>query len=130
MNSINAIIKELNVKVVCSPLLDKKGYCVELLNIIVINSNLSEQQQKNVLLHELGHIAKQRHEANLYSKTEAMRLKMEHEANEFMVNKIVNDYISNTGVEISDVNYQNFAINNSIDASLVKDVLKKKYNLH
>lgn len=93
---------------------------------VYINSELNEQQQKIVLLHELGHIAKQRDEKCLYDRTINMKLKMEYGANRFMIKYLFHNYIDFTGDEPRSVNYLEFMRQNDIpsrDENIVKEVI-------
>ena len=49
--------------------------------VIYIDTKLTETQQKTVLIHELGHLAKQRDEKELYDVTISMKMKMEGQKN-------------------------------------------------
>lgn len=94
--------------------------------IVFVNSRLNSQQQKTVVLHELGHIAKQRDEKCLYNQTMAMKMKMEYGANRFMIKYLFNSYIDYTGDEPRSVNYLEFMRQNDIpsrDENIVKEVI-------
>lgn len=125
MNSLNELINKLGVIVEYSSLLDHKGYSIEKLNLIVINSNISEKEQYEVLLHELGHIANHQGETCLYNQTKSMKLKMEYEANSYEVSQILDEYKKN-GMGLDKINYVNFAVNNHQDPFLVKSILNNK----
>lgn len=67
------------------------GFFLEEFNIIIINSNLTEEEQKLVLLHELAHSKKHREQACLYNRSFSNHSKMEAEANEFMLHFLLEE---------------------------------------
>lgn len=127
---LDNLITKLNVLVFYS-CLDAPGHVVfpDILNgkaVIYVNSNLSEYEQRTVLIHELGHVAKQRDEKELYDVTINMKLKMEYGANKFMIQYLFNRYIDDTDIEPQSVNYLEFMRQNDIpsrDESIVKDII-------
>ena len=125
---INKMIEELGVSVKLSDTkLDTPAIYFDEIDLIIIDCTLNDINQKYALLHELGHAAKNKGEYSIYTKTKTARYKMERQANEFMVNEILDEYIATTGVEPIDINYLNFAKENSLpDSSLVENVLKHK----
>lgn len=123
--SIQEIIKELGVAVIVGEL-DNPGYYIPELNAIFIDQSLSEVEHKVVLLHELGHAAKQRYEYCLYQATMTMKAKMEYGANRFMIHYLFSHYILVTGDDPYSVNYLEFMRQNDIpsrDESIVKEVI-------
>lgn len=124
------LIAELHVLVFYS-CLDAPGHVVfpDILNgkaVIYINSDLSECEQRTVLIHELGHVAKQRDEKELYDVTMNMKLKMEYGANRFMISYLFKNYIQFTGDEPRSVNYLDFMRQNDIpdrDEGIVKEII-------
>lgn len=124
-SDVQSIIDELGVVLFFNQF-DKPGYYIPPWNAIFINRNLDEQQQRVVLLHELGHAAKQRGQACLYKRTMNMKLKMEYGANRFMIQYLFTRYINTTDVEPTFVNYLEFMRQNDIpsrDEELVKDII-------
>lgn len=127
---LDNLITELNVLVFYS-CLDAPGHVVfsDILNgkaVIYVNSNLSECEQRTVLIHELGHVAKQRDEKELYDVTMNMKLKMEYGANRFMISYLFKNYIQVTGDEPRSVNYLEFMRQNDIpgrDENIVKEII-------
>lgn len=101
---IKDLIDGLDVKVKYSSELDVEGTYLASLNWIIINSNLSEVKQYEVLLHELGHAALQRGEIELYHATQTEHLKMEAEANTFMLKETLSEYVLDNSVDIRDIN--------------------------
>lgn len=117
------MIEELGVSVKLSDTkLDTPAIYFDEINLIIIDCTLNDINQKYTL-----HAAKNKGEYSIYTKTKTARYKMERQANEFMVNEILNEYIATTGVESININYLNFAKENSLpDSSLVENVLKHK----
>lgn len=95
---------DLDVKITYMDDLPVKGIFIPDLDAIFINSNLEEHQQERVLKHELLHCIEHRHSAGLYTATQAERLKMEAEANTFMLKEALSEYALDTGVDIRDIN--------------------------
>ena len=96
------------------------------LSVIYIDTKLTETQQKTVLIHELGHLAKQRDEKELYDVTISMKMKMEYGANKFMIKYLFSNYIDVTGDDPHSVNYLEFMRQNDIpsrDENIVKEVI-------
>lgn len=94
--------------------------------VIYIDTKLTETQQKTVLIHELGHLAKQRDEKELYDVTISMKMKMEYGANKFMIKYLFSNYIDVTGDDPHSVNYLEFMRQNDIpsrDENIVKEVI-------
>lgn len=123
--SIQDVIRKLGVAVIAGEL-DGPGYYVPELNAIFIDQSLDEVQHKVVLLHELGHAAKQRDEYCLYQATMTMKAKMECGANRFMIHYLFSHYILVTGDDPYSVNYLEFMRQNDIpsrDEDIVKEVI-------
>lgn len=123
--SVQDIIKELGVAVIVGEL-DNPGYYIPEINAIFIDQSLDEVEHKVVLLHELGHAAKQRDEYCLYQATMTMKSKMEYGANLFMIRFLFNRYILITGDDPYSVNYLEFMRQNDIpsrDEAIVKEVI-------
>lgn len=86
---INEIISQLNVSVVRKEKMDADGHYIAAINTIVLDSSLSERKEKVTLLHELGHAAKHMKNYKLYNLTFSLRSKMEQEAEEFMIEQMI-----------------------------------------
>lgn len=86
---INDIISQLNVSVVQKEKMDADGHYIAAINTIVLDSSLSERKEKVTLLHELGHAAKHMRNYELYNLTFSLRSKMEQEAEEFMIEQMI-----------------------------------------
>lgn len=119
------IMKELDVVVITGPL-ENPGYYIPKLNAIFIDQSLNDEEHRVVLLHELGHAAKQRNEYILYQATMTMKSKMEYGANRFMIKYLFDHYILITGDDPHSVNYIEFMRQNDIpacDENIVKDII-------
>lgn len=123
--SIHEIIKDLGASVVVGGL-DNPGYYIPEWNAIFIDESLNETEHEVVLLHELGHVAKQRKEYCLYRATMQMKIKMEYGANRFMISYLFHQYILTTGDDPTSVNYLEFMRQNDIpyrDENIVREVI-------
>ena len=58
---------------------------------IFINENLNEDEMKLVILHEIKHVIDHADYSNLYKET-ITRMKMEAEANDYMIRQIINEH--------------------------------------
>ena len=105
---IKKFIEILQVTVVYDHELKKDAYCFPSLNLIVINSHNPEWQQQKDLLHELGHLAKQRNDYKLYNLAFSLHSQMENEAEEFMIEKVLEAKLNEPDFEPSSFNYINF----------------------
>lgn len=131
MNSkLAELVRQLDVVVMYTQL-DSPGHAVfpPILHgtaIVYIDEALTTMQRQTVLLHELGHIAKQRDEKELYNVAMTMKIKMEYGANRFMIKYLFNQYISVTGDDPYSVNYLEFMRQNDIpsrDENIVRDII-------
>ncbi|MEB6147354.1 ImmA/IrrE family metallo-endopeptidase [Enterococcus casseliflavus] len=86
---INSIVSQLNVSIVHADKMDADGHYIAAINTIVLDSSLSERKEKVTLLHELGHAAKHMKNYELYNLAFSLRSKMEQEAEEFMIEQMV-----------------------------------------
>lgn len=114
---IKELIDALGATIVYDDNMDKDAYCITMFSIIVVNSNLTEFEQKKAILHELKHIASHKHEVDLYNIAFSLHSKMEYQAECFMVEELLDDYIQKTGLEPSQVNRITFLESCNIDAS-------------
>lgn len=118
----------LDVKIIYVDDLPVQGVFLPDFNIIFINSDLDEHQQEFVLKHELLHCIEHKHQAGLYTATQAERLKMEAEANTFMLKEILNEYILTECVDIQDINPVCFLENQGLSLNLepkLRKILKE-----
>lgn len=97
-NSIEEVINELNVEIIYKNYTDKDGFYIPCINTIVLSSSLDELQKKLVLLHELGHAAKHQDNYILYNRLLGFHLKMENEAEKFMIEKLFTMYLDNPDI--------------------------------
>lgn len=124
-DEIGNIIRQLHVVVITGEL-DNPGYYNPVWNAIFIDQDLNEIEHKVVLLHELGHAAKQRDEMPLYKATMYMKSKMEYGANRFMIKYLFKNYMALTGDEPESINYLEFMRQNDIpyrDENIVKEII-------
>lgn len=89
MDSVYCLLKENNIELVLLKL-EQNGYYDPESKTMFINQNLDEIYQKEVILHELGHALNHNDLSALYDKP-SFKFKMEHEANYFMVNYLINE---------------------------------------
>lgn len=93
--------------------------------VIYVNCQLPEPAQKMVILHELGHVAKQQGEQSLYHATMAMHLQMEHSANRFAIQELYDSYLQDCD-DPRHVDYLDFMRQNAIpnrDVDIVREVV-------
>lgn len=89
MDSVFDLLERNNIELVLISL-ENKGYYDSALNIIFINQLLDEEKQKEVILHELGHVLNHKDLVCLYNNT-SYRAKMEHEATKYMITYLINE---------------------------------------
>ena len=130
MNSrIRDLINQTSSILVYNPNLDSYGYLISEFNITVVNSNLSELEIDKVILHELGHIIHEEGDCTLYNSTFCNHSKEEHNANEYMLNELIDEYVLKNDVSTRDINYCIFAKQCNIsDLDMIKSALKRKMN--
>lgn len=75
------------------------------IHTIVVSSKLNEAEQEQALRHELAHVEQSN---SLYRASAAQKLKLEHEANCYMVSELLQAYLSRTGQVLEDINYITF----------------------
>ena len=114
---VKKIIRELGVHIIYDSELDDDGHYVPGINIITINSRLSEFDQMKTLLHELGHACLHHDKCELYQVTFAMHSSMEKEANSYMIGQLLNHYTALPEFELSSFNYLQFIEDNELDVS-------------
>ena len=124
---IQNVIKQLGI-IVLSGDLDCPGRYVPDLNAIFIDEKLNEAQHRGVLVHELCHAAYQQGESEIYHQTMVMQLKLEYEANKFMISSLLNTYLKLTDEDPRDINYLEFMRQNYISSKnigIVKEVISE-----
>lgn len=112
---VNDIIDELGVTVKETPELDADAKYIALMDTIVIDSSLPDRIRLLRLLHELGHAAKHKNNFVLYRKANACRLKMEKEAEEFMIEKMIESRFSDPDFEPLSFSTTNFLESYDLD---------------
>lgn len=75
------------------------------IHTIVVSANLTETEQEQALRHELAHVEQSN---SLYRASAAQKLKLEHEANCYMVSELLRTYLSQTDQALEDINYITF----------------------
>lgn len=115
-SQIKELIKALGVIVIYDEI-ENDAYYMARFNLIVVNFRLSEFNQKKALLHELGHACEHQENYPLYKTAFALRSKMEYEANCFMIEKLLDEYLDKTGIAPERVNYLRFLEDAKIDLS-------------
>ncbi|EIA7728999.1 ImmA/IrrE family metallo-endopeptidase [Enterococcus faecalis] len=113
---IEMIVKELGVIILEKEDLDADGHYIASINTIVLKGSLDEWNKRKILLHELGHASKHQHNYQLYNLAFSLHSKMEHEADVFMIDNLLDDYMSKTGLTVEQVNYMRFIEDADIDA--------------
>lgn len=111
---IKKIIEENNIAVYLENNLDHKGYYIPYIKMIVINNNLSEQEQEMIILHELGHAINGEDGCEIYNSTFSSHCKEEWNANSFMIKELAQEYASCTGCDVEDINFINFLQKNKL----------------
>ncbi|WP_252266181.1 ImmA/IrrE family metallo-endopeptidase [Ligilactobacillus ruminis] len=100
---IKDMINDMGIVVLYGPL-EAKGMYVDDYRAIILDNNLSEEEEEMVLLHELGHAARQSGEMNLYHRTRTMQAKAEAEAEKFMVAEEVETYLIENDLDCKSIN--------------------------
>lgn len=81
------VLKKNGIELVFSEL-EKNGYYSYEFKTMFVNQALSEERQKEVILHELGHYLTQSDYFLLYSNP-IFNMKMESEANHYMIKSLI-----------------------------------------
>ena len=117
---------DIKVKLLYSNVqLDTVASYIPNFNLFIVDNTANEDEINKAVLHELGHLIKHTDIKELYNCTSVCRLKMEHEANQFMVDELIDDYLENGNIEPESVNYLNFANDNHIhEADMIKQAIK------
>lgn len=127
VSKMNRLINELGVNVeYVNKRLDEPALFLPDVNLILVDATQDEYTQQKALLHELGHAAKHKDITCLYEATNTTHSKMEREANEFMVQEVVSEYLATTSISASEINWADFAKTHGLDCELVYRALKKE----
>ena len=116
---IKDLIDKLHIIVKYTSEFESAGVYIPELNWIIINSNLNEYDQLETLLHELGHACQHHDCFELYNTTINNHLKCEYEADTFMIEEIVEKYMSVNNIDIEQINYVNFIVDNDLSTSYI-----------
>lgn len=89
MENIFSLLKKNDIEVV--PIeLEHDGYYVPLSRYIFVSDKLKGEQLKAVILHELFHVLEHENDFIFY-KNPSLRLKMENEANVYMIGELISE---------------------------------------
>ena len=127
---IKKIIDQLGVSIEEHPTLDAEGHYFPAINAIVLDAKLTGMKRTLILLHELGHACLHHDERELYNLTASMHLKMETEADLFMINKIIEHRFNDSDFEPDSFNYMNFLESYDLNPnyeSAVKEMIEDYY---
>ncbi|MCD5093973.1 ImmA/IrrE family metallo-endopeptidase [Enterococcus faecium] len=122
MNELRSQLDELGVKIVVKEM-EKNGYYVPAWKIIFVNQKLSDDEMKRVIVHEMKHVIDHEDYVALY-KNFVAHSKMENEANNFMVNYIINE---NDGFYNYSQVIETFDIGMGYDINYFKQPLSKRH---
>lgn len=132
-SQINMIINELGVNIIEKEFLDADGHYIAEINAIIIKSSLSNWDKEKTILHELGHACKHHKDYYLYNLAFSLHSKMEYEADCYMIEKLLDGYLVNTNMELSEVNYMKFIEDTDINPyyePIVKNMLIERMCLY
>lgn len=126
---IKELLKEHNIKLIYRPL-DCKGRGFTDLKLIVIDTNLSPEEEDQVILHELGHILNEHHISLLNSPNAYFQKEAEAEKHRIKYN--LETYITNTPKEywntFNFIDY--FGIEHHFESYVEEQLMKKsKYKI-
>ncbi|RVU74119.1 MULTISPECIES: ImmA/IrrE family metallo-endopeptidase [Lactobacillus] len=108
---LKTLIKDLNIKLEFAPL-----HCPGLLvhgkdgkpNVMIVNSSYNEEQAKNVILHELGHMKHDKDVQGDYVNDDCAHTYCEHGANSYLIRERVKEYFA-LGNDLQTANWLNLA---------------------
>ncbi len=106
MEFVKSALSENGIEVILADI-DSKGFYLPEYKTIFLNQNLSEMEQRKVLLHEARHALDHNELVSLYQQA-VFHSKMEYEANKFMIKKLLKEYVQNSFVHLSEFNYMTF----------------------
>lgn len=129
MDKIKELIKESGVHIEFIKLYDCNGFYLPAMNTIFINDSLSDEMKFGVILHEIAHCKKHKDEAVLYKLATNERLKMEREANTFMLQEQLELYIRTNNIEKEDINAITFLQSQGLSLKFEADIKKIISNL-
>ena len=129
MNKIKELIKESGVHIKFVKFYDCNGFYLPAMNTIFINDSLSDEMKLGVILHEIAHCKKHKDKAILYKLATNERLKMEREANTFMLQEQLELYIRTNNIEKEDINAITFLQSQGLSLKFEADIKKIISNL-
>ncbi|MGM0214910.1 hypothetical protein IGI42_002491 [Enterococcus sp. AZ109] len=112
---IRKIVDTLKVTILYRAGMDKPGHYIAATNTIVLKEGMSEMEEMRVLLHELGHACKHHNNYHLYNLTFTLRSKMEAEAEQYMIKKLLDKYMAASDIDLRHVNYMKFIESNDLN---------------
>lgn len=125
-DKIKMMIDELGIHVQYWPKLDANGHYIARINTIVIDDRLPLHSKVMTLLHELGHASKHQNNYELYNLAFSLHSKMENEAEEFMIEKMIELRVDDPEFNPATFNAVNFLESNEMDLkyeSVVKEFM-------
>lgn len=127
-SEIDEIINELGIEVIDVPEFDADGCYIAAIDTIILDGRLSPYRRLSSLLHELGHACKHHDNCQLYSTTYSIHSKMENEAEEFMIEKMIEVRTEDPDFNPSTFNSVNFL--ESYDLDLKYESVVKEFMIH
>ena len=108
---LKKILKESHIRLEFAPL-----HCPGLLvhgkdnkpDVMIVNSSYDDEQAKNVILHELGHMMYYKDVQGDYQSDDCAHTCSEHSANSFLIHERVKQYFA-LGNDLQTANWLNFA---------------------
>ena len=108
---LKKILKESHIRLEFAPL-----HCPGLLvhgkdnkpDVMIVNSSYDDEQAKNVILHELGHMMYDKDVQGDYQRDDCAHTCSEHSANSFLIHERVKQYFA-LGNDLQTANWLNFA---------------------
>lgn len=122
---IKDLLKKYNAVLKYNDELHKNGFNIPVnpnLNIIVVKSNLKDEEIEQVILHELGHAVNDDKVVGSYKNYLVPRSKMEFKANDFMLKELLQSYILTTNTDPTDINCVSFLESERLSLSFEEQV--------